>query len=50
MFPIQCFEQGEDGKNTKNWKFLGHYCRRVPEVNISVTKLMFLFEVSTQEV
>lgn len=26
------------------------YCRRVPEVNISVTKLMFLLAVSTQEV
>lgn len=25
------------------------HCLRVPEVNISVTKLMFLFGVSTQE-
>lgn len=28
----------------------GTYCLRVPEVNISVTKLMFLLAVSTQEV
>jgi hypothetical protein len=31
-------------------KIIGTYCLSVPEVNISVTKLMFLLAVSTQEV